>query len=49
MEDAGRYFDRKEISRVLQGELTGHGTNIGIRVLTRLADYSKDTVPEKAS
>jgi len=44
LEDAGRYFERKEISRILQGELTAHGTNVGIKVLTRLADYSKDTV-----
>jgi hypothetical protein len=44
MEDAGKYFDRKEIGRVLQGELTAHGAHIGIKVLTRLADYSKDTV-----
>jgi hypothetical protein len=48
LEDAGRYFDRKDISRILQGELTAHGTNIGIKVLTRLADYSKDTVAEDA-
>jgi hypothetical protein len=42
LEDAGKYFERKEISRILQGELTAHGTNISIRVLTRLADYGKD-------
>ena len=48
LEDAGRYFGRKEISRILQGELTAHGTNIGIKVLTRLADYSKDTLTANA-
>lgn len=48
LEDAGRYFDRKEISRILQGELAAHGTNIGVKVLTRLADYSKDTVAGEA-
>jgi hypothetical protein len=44
MEDAGRYFDRKEISRILQGELPARGTNIRIKTLKRLADYSKDMV-----
>ncbi len=48
LEDAGKYFDRKEISRILQGELTANGTNIVIKALTRLADYSKDTVTGNA-
>jgi hypothetical protein len=44
MEDAGKYFDRKEISRILQGELPARGTNIRIKTLKLLADYSKDIV-----
>ena len=42
LEDAGRYFERPDISRVLQGELPARGTNIRITVLKRLADYEKD-------
>jgi hypothetical protein len=48
MEDAGRYFDRAEISRILQGELSSRGANIHVKVLKRLADYSKDTVATEA-
>ncbi len=44
LEDAGKYFDRKEIGRILQGELPARGTNIGIKALKLLADYSKDMV-----
>jgi hypothetical protein len=44
MEDAGRYFDRKEIRRVLQGELPAHGSNIRVKVLMLLGDYGKDMV-----
>jgi hypothetical protein len=44
MEDAGKYFDRKEIGRILQGELPARGTNIRIKTLKLLADYSKDVV-----
>ena len=44
MEDAGRYFDRREIGRILQGELPAPGTNIHIKALKRLGDHSKDTV-----
>ncbi len=33
LEDAGRYFDRKELSRIFQSELPAHGTNIHITVL----------------
>jgi hypothetical protein len=40
--DAGRYFERAEIMRIFEGELPSHGTNIGITVLKRLSDYSKD-------
>jgi hypothetical protein len=48
MEDAGRYFERKEISRILQGELPARGSNIRIKTLKLLGDYSKDTVGEQA-
>ncbi len=44
LEGAGKYFDRKEISRILQGELPARGTNIHIKTLKLLADYSKDVV-----
>jgi hypothetical protein len=40
--DAARYFERKEISRVLQGELPAHAGNIHIMVLKLLEDYTKD-------
>ena|SRR6266508_5552754 len=43
LEDAARYFERPEMVRVFEGELPHHGTNIGIMVLKRLSDYSKDT------
>ena len=46
LEDAGRYFEWNEISRVLQGELPANGTNIRISVLKRLSDYDKDTAGE---
>jgi hypothetical protein len=42
LEDAGKYFDRKEMVRVFQGELPAHGTNIHIKVLTLRGDYTKD-------
>ena len=48
LEDAGRYFDRKEISRILQGELPARGANIGVKALKLLADYSKDVVGGRA-
>jgi hypothetical protein len=41
--DAGLYFDRPEMVRIFEGELPQRGTNIGIMVLKRLSDYSKDT------
>jgi len=41
MVDAARYFERKEIRRVLQGELPGHAGHVQISVLTRLGDYTK--------
>jgi len=44
LEDAGRYFDRKEISRILQGELPAWGTNVHIKALKLLGDYRKDLV-----
>jgi len=37
--DAARYFERKEISRVLQGELPAHASNVHITVLKLLGDY----------
>lgn len=43
LEDAARYFSRKEISLVFQSELQAHGTNIGIKVLALRGDYRKDT------
>jgi hypothetical protein len=42
MADAGRYFDRKEMVRIFQGELPAHGENIRIKVLTLRGDYTKD-------
>ncbi len=39
--DAARYFERKEISRVLQGELPAHASNVHITVLKLLGDYTK--------
>jgi hypothetical protein len=42
MEDAGKYFDRKDMVRIFQGELPAHGTNIHIKVLMLRGDYSKD-------
>ena len=42
LEEAGRYFGRKEISRIFQSELPVHGTNIGVKVLALRSDYSTD-------
>ncbi len=44
LEDAARYFERKEIGLIFQSELPAHGTNIHIKVLALRGDYSKDTV-----
>jgi hypothetical protein len=41
--DAATYFERKEVSRVLQGELPAHGSNVHIMVLKLLGDYTKGT------
>ena len=49
LEDAARYFGRKEISRIFQSELLAHGTNIGIKVLSLRGDYSKDAVARTTS
>ena len=46
MEDAAHYFERKEISRVLQGELPSHAAHVQISVLKRLGDYTKVTAAE---
>ncbi len=35
------YFERPEMTRVFEGELPLHGTNISIAVLKRLTDYTK--------
>ncbi len=49
LEDAARYFSRKEISLIFQSELPGHGTNIGIKVLALRGDYSHGTTTGKAA
>ncbi len=49
LEDAARYFGRKEISLIFQSELPAHGTNIGVKVLALRGDYSKDTVAGNAT
>ncbi len=49
LEDAARYFSRKEISLIFQSDLPAHGTNIGIKVLALRGDYSKDAVAQQAS
>jgi len=48
LEEAGRYFGRKEISRIFQSELPVHGINIGVKVLALRSDYSKDAAGGKA-
>jgi hypothetical protein len=47
-QDAARYFDRKEIRLILQGELPTHSANIRIKVLALRDDYIKATVAETA-
>jgi hypothetical protein len=47
--DAARYFDRKEIGLILQGELPTHSANIRIKVLALRDDYIKATVAETAA
>lgn len=49
LEDAGKYFERVEISRILQAELPAYGVNIRINVLALRGDYSKDTVAGRTS
>lgn len=44
LEDAGKYFGRKEISLIFQSELPAHGVNIRINALALRGDYTKDTV-----
>jgi hypothetical protein len=48
LEDAARYFGRKEISLILS-ELSAHGTNISIKVLALRGDYSKNAVAGKTA
>lgn len=47
LEDAARYFSRKEVSVIFQSELPAHGANIHINVLALRGDYTKDTVAGK--
>jgi hypothetical protein len=47
-QDAARYFDRKEIGLILQGELPTHSANIRIKVLALRDDYIKAPVAETA-
>ena len=49
LEDAARYFGRKEVSVIFQSDLPAHGTNIHINVLALRGDYSKDAVPRKGA
>jgi hypothetical protein len=49
LEDAARYFSRKEVSVIFQSDLPAHGTNIHINVLALRGDYSKDAVPGKGA
>lgn len=49
LEDAARYFGRKEISLIFQGELLAHGTNIGIKVLVLRGDYSTEAVAGRST
>ncbi len=44
LEDAGRYFDRKEMIKIFQSELPAHGENISIKIYSLRGDYSKDVV-----
>jgi hypothetical protein len=44
LQDGATYFERKEISRIFQGELPSHGVNITVNILKMLSDYTKDTV-----
>ncbi len=46
--DAAAYFERKEIGRVLQGELPAHAGSIQIMVRKLLGDYTKDTLAHQA-
>ena len=45
LQEGDAYFERKEISRIFQGELPSHGANITVSILKMLSDYTKDTVP----
>jgi hypothetical protein len=46
LEDAGRYFARKDVSLIFQSELPAHGVNINIKALALRGDYTKDTLRE---
>ncbi len=43
-EEGAKYFERKEISKIFQGELPAHGINIQMTVLKTLTDYTKDSI-----
>ena len=43
LEDAARYFARKELAPIFQSQLPAHGTNIRINVLVLRGDYPKIT------
>jgi hypothetical protein len=48
-QDAARYFDREDISRIVRSELPTHSANIHIKVLALRDDYVKDTVAGTAA
>jgi hypothetical protein len=49
LEDAARYFSRKEISLIFQSELPAYGTNIGVKTLALRGDYRKDALAGETS
>ncbi|MBO0856243.1 MAG: hypothetical protein J2P18_21030 [Nocardia sp.] len=49
LEDAGKYFDRKELVPIFQAQLPAHGTNIRTTALVLRADYNKDTLDRLAT
>lgn len=44
LEDAARYFERKELVPIFQSQLPAHGTNIHITALALRGDYTKNAV-----
>lgn len=47
LQDGATYFERKEISRIFQGELPSHGVNIKVSILKGLSDYTKNTMTDE--